>query len=77
MVIVSIDEAQKDLRKIIAQAKAGEEVIITEGGVAVGKLGSVAPRAKRREPGWGKGVFPEGLDLDAPLPDDIREALGG
>jgi antitoxin (DNA-binding transcriptional repressor) of toxin-antitoxin stability system len=77
MVTVSVDEAQKDLRKVIAQANAGEEVVITEGSVAVGIVAGIAAKKGFREPGWGKDLFPKGLDLDDPLPDDIREALGG
>jgi prevent-host-death family protein len=48
MVTVSIDEAQKDLRKVIRQANAGENVVITEGGIAVACVshGAVVSRAR-------------------------------
>jgi prevent-host-death family protein len=77
MVTVSVDEMRHDLEKVLAQAESGEDVIVTRDGKAVAKVASIPGRNGLRAPGWGKGLFPEGLDLEKPLPDDIREALGG
>jgi prevent-host-death family protein len=76
MVTVSIDEAQKDLRNIIARANAGEEVVITEDGVTVAHLAQASARPHHRVIGFAKGEFTIPPEFDDPLPEDMREAFG-
>jgi len=63
---IPIDEAEKRLRALIAQANAGQEVLITDGERPVAKLSSVTPAGAehRRRPGNCRGMIelPEGDD---------------
>jgi antitoxin (DNA-binding transcriptional repressor) of toxin-antitoxin stability system len=55
MVTVSIDEAQKDLRKIIAQAERGELVLITRDGQVIATVAGIGMKPIQRVPGYAKG----------------------
>ena len=70
---VSIDEAQDKLPDLLAQALAGNEVIITEHGKPVARLIAVpvAPPRKKRVPGLNRGAIWTSEDFDAPLPDEF------
>ncbi len=70
---VNLDEAQKELRDLLAQALAGNEVIITEHGKPVARLVAVpaTPRRKTRVPGLNRGTIWTSEDFDKPLPDEF------
>lgn len=69
---VSIAEAQDKLPDLLAQALAGNEVIITEHGTPVARLiPVVAPSKKKRVAGLNRGTISASEDFDAPLPDDF------
>jgi prevent-host-death family protein len=67
---VSVDEAQHKLPDLLAQALAGNEVIITEHGTPVARLVPVAQAKKKRVAGLNRGTISTSEDFDAPLPDE-------
>ena len=69
---VSVDEAQNKLPDLLAQASAGNEVIITEGGTPVARLVAVlAHSKKKRIAGLNRGTVSTSEDFDEPLPDEF------
>ncbi|HYH79181.1 MAG TPA: type II toxin-antitoxin system prevent-host-death family antitoxin [Longimicrobium sp.] len=73
--IVDVSEAETQLEKLIDEAGAGEEVVITRDGTPVARL--VAPAAEirgGRVPGSAKGMFTVPDDFDAPL-EDFRDYM--
>ena len=69
---VSVDEAQNKLPDLLAQALAGNDVIITEHGTPVVRLVPiVAHSKKKRVPGLNRGTISTSEDFDEPLPDDF------
>lgn len=70
---VSVDEAQEKLQDLLAQALAGNEVIITEHGKPVARLVPVpvAPARKKRVAGLNRGTIWTSEDFDQPLPDEF------
>lgn len=71
--IVSLDEAQKKLPDLLAQALAGNEVIITEQGRPVARLVPVPvaqPKGKRIA-GLNRGAIWISETFDEPLPDEF------
>jgi prevent-host-death family protein len=67
---VSIDEAQDKLPDLLAQALAGNEVIITEHGTPVVRLVPVVTcPTKKRVAGLNRGAISTSEDFDEPLPD--------
>jgi prevent-host-death family protein len=71
--IVSVDEAQEKLQDLLAQALAGNEVIITEHGNPVARLVPVpvSQPKKKRVPGLNRGTIWTSEDFDQPLPDEF------
>ena len=70
---VSIDEAQEKLQDLLAQALAGNEVIITEHGKPVARLVPipVAATNMKRVAGLNRGTIWTSEDFDQPLPDEF------
>ncbi len=70
---VSVDEAQEKLQDLLAQALAGNEVIITEHGKPVARLVPVpvALPKKKRVAGLNRGTIWTSDDFDQPLPDEF------
>jgi len=69
---VSVDEAQHKLPDLVAQALAGNEVVITEHGTPVARLVPVMTRSKKkRVPGLNRGTISTSEDFDDPLPDEV------
>ena len=68
---VTIDEAQNKLQDLLAQALAGNEVIITDRGKPVARLVPVAPAKKKRVAGLNRGTIWTSEDFDQPLPDEF------
>jgi prevent-host-death family protein len=69
---VSVDEAQDKLQDLVAQAVAGNEVIITEHGTPVVRLVPVImPSKKKRVAGLNRGTISTSEDFDEPLPDEF------
>ena len=70
---VSLNEAQKRLRELLAKAKAGEEVFISGDGDSTKYRVTAEPSktVTRRTPGLGKGTIWMASDFDAELPDSF------
>lgn len=69
---VSIDEAQDKLPDLLAQALAGNEVIITDHGTPVARLVPVvAHTKKKRVAGINRGTVSTSEDFDEPLSDEF------
>ncbi len=68
---VSVDEAQNKLPDLLAQALAGNEVIITDRGKPVARLVPVAPSKNKRIAGLNRGAIWTSEDFDKPLPDEF------
>jgi prevent-host-death family protein len=69
---VSVDEAQAKLPDLLAQAVAGNEVIITEHGMPVARLVPVVAHCKKkRVAGLNRGTISTSKDFDEPLPDEF------
>lgn len=72
--IVNMHEAKSDLSRLVAQAIAGEEVIIARAGTPVVRL---TPLRRERVPGSARGTVRIAPDFDEPLPDDLLAAFEG
>lgn len=74
---VNVYAAKTHLSRLIDQANAGEEVVITRHGRPVARLVAAEP-AKPRKPGLleGQGYWIAD-DFDAPLPDDLLDLFEG
>ncbi|MDP9266110.1 MAG: type II toxin-antitoxin system Phd/YefM family antitoxin [Chloroflexota bacterium] len=76
MAPVNIHEAKTHLSRLLARVALGEEITIAKAGRPVAKLIGIRPRASRRPLGTAKGRVNISADFDAPLPKDLRRALG-
>ena len=69
---VTVDEAQNKLQDLVAQALAGDEVIITEHGKPLARLVPVVSHSnKKRVAGLNRGTISMSDDFDEPLPDEF------
>ena len=76
MVTVSVEQAQENFIDLLARAGAGEEVVITREGRAVGKLVAYRERGKRQF-GSRKGRFKLDDSFFDPLPEEELKAWVG
>ncbi len=68
---VTIHEAQKQLLKLVAFAKEGNEIIIVKDDTPLARLVPVSSPAQPRIAGLSKGKIWASDDFDAPLPDEF------
>lgn len=71
---VTMHEAKSNLSRLVVQAEAGEEVIITRAGKPVARL---VPLREIREPGSARGRFSVADDFEAPLPEAVLVEFEG
>lgn len=76
MTPVNIHEAKTHFSRLIARAAQGEEITIAKAGRPVAKLIGIAPRLGHRPLGTALGTVTMSADFDAPLPKELRRALG-
>ena len=76
---INIHAARTQLSRLVDEAAAGKEVIITRAGKPVGRLVPLAPpsTAPRRVLGRLVGQPTVPADFDAPLPGDMLNAFEG
>jgi prevent-host-death family protein len=67
----NINEAKTQLARLVDEAAAGEEIIISKGGVPAARLGPIPPTKPTRKFGLLKGKISIADDFDAPLPPEI------
>ena len=73
-IIVNMHKAKSDLSRLVVQALAGEEVIITRSGEPVVRL---TPIRHERVPGLDRGKIHIAPDFDDPLPEEVLRAFEG
>lgn len=67
---VTIHEAKTTLSRLIAQAQAGEEIVIARGDVPVARLVPIGPQTVARKAGTLKGLVRISRAFFEPLPPD-------
>lgn len=75
MELISIDEAQSRLDRLVERAAAGEDVVLTKDGKPVARL--VPLKTGTRQPGRLEGRTWIADDVDAPLPEPIAAVFRG
>ena len=77
MQTINIDEAKTHLSRLIEQAAAGKEIVITRAGKPIARLVPVAKTERPIRLGLlaGKLTVPE--EFDAPLPEDALALFEG
>lgn len=70
---VGVHEAKTHLSRLLERVSAGEEVVITRRGEGIARL--VPERGATRRFGIDEGRFTVSDDFDAPLPDDVLDAI--
>jgi prevent-host-death family protein len=73
---VGIHEAKTHLSRLINEVRAGREIVIERRGEPVARLVPATPLEGPRS-GTARGQVVVADDFDAPLPDDLAEALDG
>ncbi len=74
MTTVAVEQAQKNLSRLIDDVVLGEHVVITRDHVPVAELIPVAPTNPKPTFGSAKGQVKMLEDFDAPL-DDLRDYM--
>jgi prevent-host-death family protein len=69
---VSLYEAKTGLSRLVEDAAAGEEIVISKNGVPRAKLVAAPPQGKRRKPVNAMKITYIAPDFDAPDPDIVR-----
>ena len=77
MQTIDIEAAEIDLLRLVDQAAAGEEIIISRAGQPVARLIALAEPLKPRVLGGLAGRIKIPEDFDAPLPDDMLALFEG
>jgi prevent-host-death family protein len=73
--VVNVQDAKTHLSRLLERVEAGEEIVLARAGSPVARL--VPLQQAPRRLGSLKGRVRIGADFDDPLPDEVREALGG
>lgn len=74
--IVNIHEAKTHLSRLVAQAAAGEEIIIAKAGVPLARLVAYGPTETPRRPGAWRGQVHIHPGFDE-LPEEVTAAFRG
>ncbi len=77
MIVVSTEEMQSELVRLIEFVKRGETILITEANQLIAEVKPIAQpkRVALRPFGLCAGEFVVPDDFDAPLPDDVLESF--
>jgi antitoxin (DNA-binding transcriptional repressor) of toxin-antitoxin stability system len=67
--IVDIPENQEQLQALLKRIQAGEELLLSQGGIPVARLSPAHPRI----PGQDRGNVIIASDFNAPLPDNVLD----
>jgi len=76
MKTVDIHAAKTQFSRLVEEAAAGKEIIISKAGHPVAKLAPLTPKGKPRRIGVLKGKIRMSPDFDAPLPRDLQRVFG-
>ncbi|WP_414580882.1 type II toxin-antitoxin system Phd/YefM family antitoxin [Scytonema sp. PCC 10023] len=78
METVNIHQAKMNLSRLLSRVELGEEIIISNRGIAIAKLVPFRSSSNRRSSlGQVRGRFVILEDFNAPLPEDILAAFEG
>jgi antitoxin (DNA-binding transcriptional repressor) of toxin-antitoxin stability system len=78
METINIDQAEVNLAQLLARVERGEEIVISDQGIAIAKLVPVRSGSRRRSSlGMDRGKLIISEDFNDPLPDDILAAFEG
>jgi prevent-host-death family protein len=74
MITITVEDAGKDLNRLIDQVRAGEEVLITSDDQPVAKIVAVAKSRQPRTPGrlQGQVDLPDAFFFDPLSADELR-----
>jgi prevent-host-death family protein len=75
MIVVTVHQAKANLSKLVAEAVAGADVVITKGSIPAVRLVPVKPKKNRRY-GALKGLITVADRFDEPLPASELAAWG-
>jgi len=75
MIIVGMHEAKTNFSKLVKQAEAGEEIVVSRAGEPVAKIVAYSVPNVPRKPGMLKGKIRIGPDFDE-LPEGFAEVFG-
>ncbi len=70
-ITVNMPETAEQLAALLKHIQTGEEVLISQGGVAIARLVPIPTSRQPRIPGQDKGKVAIAPDFNDPLPDDI------
>lgn len=76
MTIVNVHEAKTHLSRLLARVEEGDEVVIARAGKPVARLVGIQATGKHRPLGTARGQIVYRRELKAPLPKELRKALG-
>ncbi|MBI2844781.1 MAG: type II toxin-antitoxin system Phd/YefM family antitoxin [Armatimonadetes bacterium] len=71
MIVVSVQEAERDFARVLDHVLSGEEVVIASGSREVAIVSPAARPSGPRVPGTAKGRISISSDFDKPLPRDV------
>lgn len=74
---VNVHEVKTHLSRLLQRVANGEEITITNRGVAVARLVPVIPRGKKRPLGIDDGRIRIADNFDAPLPNSVLHGFLG
>ena len=77
METVNVHEAKTPFSRLLARAQEGEELVISNAGRPVARLGPLARPGKQRRLGLLDGTFRIPDAFNAPLPDEVIAAFAG
>ncbi len=76
MTIVTVQQAQTQLGRLLREIEKGEEVVISDHGTPVARLVRVQ-RPSQRKLGRDKGLFEVPEEFNEPLPEDVLKSFEG
>lgn len=78
MIPVTIDEIQRDLKRYLYQAEAGETFVVVQAGKPIAEIRPIASSVKQLRPfGLCTGEFTVPDNFDDPLPEDVLGTFEG
>lgn len=77
MTVVSLEEAEAQLARLLREVEEGEDVVISRDGEPVARLTRVVKMATRRELGRDRGLFEVPDDFNDSLPPEVLVTFEG
>lgn len=71
LIQIDVNDLPAQLTNVVAQAEAGDEVVVTQNGTPMAKLSPIAVAKQPRVFGLHPGSMVMAPDFDDPLPDEF------